>query len=579
MYQKGEIRMRYRTLRLIRVAAIFLSLLLITNGAVAGPAEQEVSGVTLVGAKISYQGVLTDASGSPLNGSHNLKFELYDAASAGIKLWEQTKTGVQIQNGLFTVQLGITPDDFNGQPLWLAITVDGQLLSPRQELLPVPYALSLRPGAVIRADQAGPVLSLDNQGGNGVAGSTTDDTAYQSAGVYGWSAHDRTFGVLGRSDMGIAVEGSISSQNNTNSAVVGYNTGGGSGVEGYSVNAHGVYGHTISDSNANAGVSGYASAQSGETYGVYGQTDSGTDWATGVYGYASSASGRTYGIRGKSDSSGGRGMFGWAAADSGETMGVLGRSDSAAGYGGYFVNTADGAALYADGGSNYAPDLIVGGSEGNDDGLILSEPSLSGSDLVLVSNDAVVVSLDENDDEEGHFVVYNGTDTEVFSVDEGGNVDLQGDLSVTGYLNARGLTALRYDVNTAGLLTIQVPDFCIDGMCSVFIWSDATMGAFNPGFLWPVYYLQDSADNSWIGGPSLMIAGVGHSDGLGVNGDGHEDWVHLGGQTSSGGYVSVLDDSAAENSPNLWTIDFNPVPGEITQASIIICPYSSPVAP
>ena len=39
--------------------------------------------------------------------------------------------------------------NFTGQALWLSIDVNGQTLSPRQEILPAPYALSLRPGADI----------------------------------------------------------------------------------------------------------------------------------------------------------------------------------------------------------------------------------------------------------------------------------------------------------------------------------------------------------------------------------------------------------------------------------------------
>ncbi len=135
--------MKTRTI-ITLTTALVLGLILAAGVAMAGPAKDtEVSSADLVSAKISYQGRLTDGSGNPLAGSHNLLYELWDAPSGGVKLWEQTTSGVQVQEGLFSAQLDVNPEHFAGQERWLAITVDGQLLSPRQEILPAPYALSL----------------------------------------------------------------------------------------------------------------------------------------------------------------------------------------------------------------------------------------------------------------------------------------------------------------------------------------------------------------------------------------------------------------------------------------------------
>jgi len=57
-----------------------------------------------------------------------------------------------VTNGLFNVELDVDPANFNGQELWLAVKVGTEWLSPRQQILPVPYALSLRPGAIIQGD-------------------------------------------------------------------------------------------------------------------------------------------------------------------------------------------------------------------------------------------------------------------------------------------------------------------------------------------------------------------------------------------------------------------------------------------
>ena len=97
------------------------------------------------------------------------------------------------------------------------------------------------------------------------------------------------------------------------------------------------------------------------------------------------------------------------------------------------------------------------------------------------------------------------------------------------------------------------------------------MGAFGPGLSWPVHYMQSSADDSWVGGPNVSIAGVSFSAGGGVNGDRSSEAVFSGGTTTDGGYVRLYDDGASESSAYLWTIDFVP-DASLTQASFFICP-------
>ncbi len=55
---------------------------------------------------ISYQGVLTDASGSNVaNGSYNLTFHLYDTPTGGTPIWSEGKP-VIVANGVFETRLG-----------------------------------------------------------------------------------------------------------------------------------------------------------------------------------------------------------------------------------------------------------------------------------------------------------------------------------------------------------------------------------------------------------------------------------------------------------------------------------------
>jgi hypothetical protein len=101
------------------------------------------------------------------------------------------------------------------------------------------------------------------------------------------------------------------------------------------------------------------------------------------------------------------------------------------------------------------------------------------------------------------------------------------------------------------------------------------MGALAlPGVWGPVYYIQDSSDDSWIGGPNIDIAGLRYSEGSGINGDSEHEAVLWGGRTVEGGYVYLLDDGA-ESSPDQWTVEFYPVVGasfNLTQVSYYFCP-------
>ncbi len=69
---------------------------------------------------LSYQGKLTDAAGEPITDSQvQLDFKLYDSASGGNPLWQESQQ-VQVNNGLVNVILGsITPLNIpSDQPLW-----------------------------------------------------------------------------------------------------------------------------------------------------------------------------------------------------------------------------------------------------------------------------------------------------------------------------------------------------------------------------------------------------------------------------------------------------------------------------
>jgi hypothetical protein len=132
-----------------------LAFALLLAGAATGAAAPQL---------VNYQGILADAAGAPLEGSHDLTFRIYPDSLAGTALWSEDHPGVTVEKGLFQVILGgaglapLTPDLFDGGERWLGITVDGgDELSPRMRLTSVPWALR---AAVADSVRAGGLLPL-----------------------------------------------------------------------------------------------------------------------------------------------------------------------------------------------------------------------------------------------------------------------------------------------------------------------------------------------------------------------------------------------------------------------------------
>lgn len=300
---------------LIGMLALGLSLVLAVGLSQAqGPEPPEVAvwpqgetGVTAnVSAVIPIQGRLTNANGNPLNGTYSIRFRLYDAASDGTVVCEDTNS-VEVTSGLFNSAIDGTCDSsaINGRQLYLGVKVGtDDEMADRQAIYPVPYAFSLRPGAVI-----------------------SETTSY-------------------------------------------------------------------------VGLNRYVSiVPFTYKYGVYAKAR-GAMFNYGVAGYSEGNSG----------------------------AGVLGSTDSSLGYGGHFLNTAvNGVGLYARGGEGTAADLVLGGegSGGNDDdGRIFSDPAYDSSDIYLHSNDAIVLDLDNDSNEDGDLEVRNGSNATLLKVGENGCVNM-----------------------------------------------------------------------------------------------------------------------------------------------------------
>ena len=111
---------------------------------------------------ITYQGRLTDG-GTAANGTYDLRFTLWDAVILGNQIpvgspITLTKTGVNVTNGVFTVQLDFGTSSFPGADRYLEISVKHPAdatytpLVPRQQLTSSPY--SIRTLSAATADSA-----------------------------------------------------------------------------------------------------------------------------------------------------------------------------------------------------------------------------------------------------------------------------------------------------------------------------------------------------------------------------------------------------------------------------------------
>jgi hypothetical protein len=128
------------------VRALVLATLLLSSSAVAqgGEPQSAAAPVEVLGTSFTYQGRL-DQDGTPVDDTCDMRFRLYDAASAGSQVGSTINTGVPIVGGYFTVNLDFGADAFNGQRRWLEIGVDcdggGYTNLGRQELTAAPQAL------------------------------------------------------------------------------------------------------------------------------------------------------------------------------------------------------------------------------------------------------------------------------------------------------------------------------------------------------------------------------------------------------------------------------------------------------
>ena len=293
---------------------LILAMIGISSAGGARDLRAPVVPAAAVGSGFTYQGELKNANG-PVNATCAFRFALYDTVSGGTQVGPTLNQSIPVVDGLFTAQLDFGAGAFSGASHWLQIAVQCPgdasfiLLTPRQQLTAVPYALSLMPGATISgATRVG--LTIENTStstsfvgpegfeeviaayaishGVGMEGITTGPVG---AGVLGVGRSQNAVGVQGESTDGTGVVG-----RSPNAVGVQGESTTGTGVVGRSLNAPGMQG----ESTTAAGVEG----RSTDSFGVGGASQT----ADGVVG-SSGGSGSFAGVYGENTGSGWAGWF------------------------------------------------------------------------------------------------------------------------------------------------------------------------------------------------------------------------------------------------------------------------------
>ncbi len=149
--------------------------------------------------RLSFQGRLTDTTGTPITSPSNVKFGLWNAGTGGTELYNTGTGGTVVpdQNGIFSVLIGdqvgteIPANIFTeNQNIYLEITMNpsssAETMTPRQQIASVGYALNsetLQGYPPLGVGQSNVVLVLDNTGVLNLG--YTSPTFKSTAGTFG----------------------------------------------------------------------------------------------------------------------------------------------------------------------------------------------------------------------------------------------------------------------------------------------------------------------------------------------------------------------------------------------------------
>ena len=139
-------------------------------------------------ALISYQGTLRDAGDNPANGTYDMVVKICQNADGTGQIWSETHNGVEVREGHFNLLLGesttLSREDFVDPSLYIELTVDGQVMTPRQRLVAVPYAISATYATTLSAPDGDPNDAVTvNNAGNVHIGASDRSTVVTMQGI------------------------------------------------------------------------------------------------------------------------------------------------------------------------------------------------------------------------------------------------------------------------------------------------------------------------------------------------------------------------------------------------------------
>ncbi|RFF26551.1 hypothetical protein [Wenzhouxiangella sp. 15190] len=379
---------------------------------------------------ITYQGQLQDTEG-PVTDVVDLSFSLYETEDGNNQVGTTiTRSGVEVEDGLFQVELDFGAGAFDGSPRYLEIAVDnGEPLAPRQPVSPSPTAmlsLNVAEEAVdsaqiatgsVGSDELADAVAVSELNADAVNGAVTGNEPVTSLVGDGFSIQGGALvaeggewtvsaqrlvpedgsveGITLTGDSAEPVIDAGSGATDAGVAVVrGHATAAGTAAE-----TIGVEGRTDADAdNASdpevvpVGIRGVATG-AGVTRGVVGETESPVGRA--VSGFATSsgyvhdaAENAAVAIMGVTDRDNSHAqvndaiaVFGNSVAQSGTTFGVVGRSESPDGVA-VLGNSIDpgGIAVFANGDSFTEGDHGVSGDVTIDGAMTSSEAVVTSAD-------------------------------------------------------------------------------------------------------------------------------------------------------------------------------------------------------
>ena len=127
-----------KPVKLLTLAAVMTAISL-TSGTVLAGGDDNPYTITSVPRNMSYQGILKDSAGDPVDDSvYSITFRIFNVASGGTSMWDETLPCTTTA-GVFTATFSNVSLPFD-EDYWLEIEIASEILDPRQKMGMVGYA-------------------------------------------------------------------------------------------------------------------------------------------------------------------------------------------------------------------------------------------------------------------------------------------------------------------------------------------------------------------------------------------------------------------------------------------------------